>query len=149
MTHEGGTMDKARLVTWFLLRVVAGLLFMQAGGMKILDWFGGVPADFGGHPAFFTEVWTGGMLELVGGTLVMIGLCTRPVAFVLSGEMAVAYFQFHQPNGAWPIQNHGEPAVLFCFLFLLFAAHGAGPWSVDHLIAQRRRKQPAAVVATR
>jgi len=131
-------MDKARLVTTFLLRVVAGLLFMQAGGMKILDWFGGIPAEHGGHPAFLTQIWTGGMLELVGGALVMIGLCTRPVAFVLSGEMAVAYFQFHQPGGAWPAQNHGEPAVLFCFIFLFFAAHGAGPWSLDGLIARRR-----------
>ena len=131
-------MEKARLVTWFLLRVVSGLLFMQAGGMKILDWFGGIPAEFGGHPAVLTQTWTGGMLELVGGALVMVGLCTQPVAFILSGEMAVAYFQFHQPNGAWPIQNHGEPAVLFCFLFLAFAARGAGPWSVDHLIARRK-----------
>jgi putative oxidoreductase len=132
-------MEKARLVTMFLLRVVSGLLFMQAGGMIILDWFGGVPAQFGGHPAVLTQTWTGGMLELLGGALVLLGLCTRPVAFVLSGEMAVAYFQFHQPNGFWPIQNHGEPAVLFCFIFLMFAAHGSGPWSLDRLIAQRRR----------
>ncbi|HET8946256.1 MAG TPA: DoxX family protein [Candidatus Polarisedimenticolia bacterium] len=138
-------MEKARLVTWFLLRVVSGLLFMQAGGMKILDWFGGIPAEFGGHPAVLTQTWIGGMLELFGGALFMIGLLTQPVAFVLSGEMAVAYFQFHQPNGAWPIQNHGEPAVLFCFLFLAFAARGAGPWSVDHLIA--RRKTPTRVPA--
>ncbi len=138
-------MEKARLVTWFLLRVVSGLLFMQAGGMKILDWFGGIPAEFGGHPAVLTQTWTGGMLELFGGALVMVGLCTQPVAFVLSGEMAVAYFQFHQPNGAWPIQNHGEPAVLFCFLFLAFAAWGAGPFSVDHLIA--RRKTPSRAPA--
>ena len=131
-------MERARLVTTFLLRVVSGLLFMQAGGMKILDWFGGIPAEFGGHPAVLTQTWTGGMLELVGGALVMVGLCTQPVAFILSGEMAVAYFQFHQPNGAWPIQNHGEPAVLFCFLFLAFAARGAGPFSVDHLIARRK-----------
>ena len=127
-------MDRARQVTSFLLRVVSGLLFMQAGGMKILDWFGGVPADFGGHPAAFSQVWIGGMLELIGGLAVMLGLFTRPVAFILSGEMAVAYFQFHQPNGFWPIQNHGEPAVLFCFIFLYFAAHGAGPWSLDHVM---------------
>ena len=135
-------MDRARSIAWFLLRVVAGLLFMQAGGMKILDWFGGIPAEHGGHPAFPTQIWFGGMLELVGGALVMIGLCTRPVAFVLSGEMAVAYFQFHQPGGLWPIQNHGEPAVLLCFIFLFFAAHGPGPWSVDGLIAQKRGRAP-------
>lgn len=132
-------MDRAKQTSWFLLRVVSGLLFMQAGGMKILDWFGGVPAEHGGHPAFMSQIGIGGMLELVGGALVMLGLATRPVAFVLSGEMAVAYFQFHQPGGLWPIQNHGEPAVLFCFIFLFMAAYGAGPWSLDGLIAQRRR----------
>jgi len=135
-------MDKARLVTSFLLRVVAGLLFMQAGGMKILDWFGGVPADFGGHPAVLSETWIGGMLELFGGPLMMLGLGTQPVAFILSGEMAVAYFQFHQPNGAWPIQNHGEEAVLFCFIWLFFAAHGGGEWSLDHLIRKRFQVVP-------
>jgi len=137
-------MDKVRQITFFLLRVVSGLLFTQAGGMKILDWFGGIPAEFGGHPAFLTQVWIGGVLELFGGFAVMIGLFTQPVAFILSGEMAVAYFQFHQPNGAWPVQNHGEPAVLLCYIFLFLAAHGAGPWSADRLIAQVRKRQPAA-----
>jgi|SRR5436190_157850 len=132
-------MERARLVTTFLLRMVSGLLFLQAGGMKILDWFGGIPADFGGHPGLFTQTWIGGLLELCGGAMLLIGLFTQPVAFLLSGEMAVAYFQFHQPNGFWPIQNHGEPAVLLCFIFLWLAAHGGGPWSVDRLIAKRRR----------
>ncbi len=127
-------MNLAKQITLFLLRVVAGLLFMQAGGMKILDWFGGVPAEFGGHPQFPSQAWIGGMMELVGGAAILLGLFTRPVAFLLSGEMAVAYFQFHQPNGFWPIQNHGEPAVLLCFIFLLFAAHGAGNWSVDAVL---------------
>jgi putative oxidoreductase len=129
----------ARQIPTFLLRVVSGLLFMQAGGMKILDWFGGVPAEFGGHPAVLSQTWIGGMLELFGGLAMMLGLFTRPVAFILCGEMAVAYFQFHQPNGMWPIQNHGEPAVLLCFIFLYFAAHGGGAWSVDGLIARSRR----------
>jgi len=124
-------MNIARQFTLFLLRVVSGLLFMQAGGMKILDWFGGVPAQFGGHPTFMSQTWIGGVMELVGGAAILLGLFTRPVAFLLSGEMAVGYFQFHQPNGLWPIQNHGEPAVLFCFIFLLFAAHGADSWSAD------------------
>ena len=141
-------MDTARQITWFLLRAVSGLLFMQAGGMKILDWFGGVPTEFGGHPPLLSQTWIGGMLELIGGFLIMIGLLTRPVAFILAGEMAVAYFQFHQPNGFWPIQNHGEPAVLFCFIFLFFAAHGAGPWSVDRVIAQMRGRQDVAAEAT-
>jgi len=133
-------MDKARRITFFLLRVVAGLLFLQAGGMKIFDWFGGVPAEFGGHPALFSQAWIGGVLEFYGGLAILLGLFTRPVAFVLSGEMAVAYFQFHQPSGFWPIQNHGEPAVLLCFVFLLFAAYGGGEWSLDAVI--RRWRDP-------
>ncbi len=132
-------MDRARQITFFLLRVVAGLLFLQAGGMKIFDWFGGIPVEHGGHPAMMTQVWIGGVLEFYGGAAILLGLFTRPVAFLLSGEMAVAYFQFHQPSGFWPIQNHGEPAVLLCFIFLFFAAHGAGIWSVDDFL--RRRKQ--------
>src|SRR4030095_13305405 len=145
---EEPNMERARQITSFLLRVVSGLMFMQAGGMKILDWFGGVPADFGGRPAVFSQTWIGGMLELLGGLAVMIGLFTKPAAFILSGEMAVAYFQFHQPGGFWPIQNHGEPAVLFCFIFLYFAAHGGGPWSVDALIAKARRRQAVPLPGT-
>ena len=124
-------METARQVTWFLLRVVAGLLFMQAGGMKILDWFGGIPAEFGGHPPFLSQTWIGGMLELLGGTAILLGLGTRPVAFILSGEMAVAYFQFHAPGGFWPTVNQGTGAILFCWIFLYLSAAGAGPWSVD------------------
>ena len=133
-------MDRAKQVTYFLLRVVAGLLFLQAGGMKLFDWFGGIPAEFGGHPPILSQVWIGGALEFYGGAAVLLGLFTRPIAFVLSGEMAVAYFQFHQPKGFWPVQNHGEPAVLLCFIFLLLAAHGAGEWSLDAL--RRRSGQP-------
>ena len=132
-------MDRARQITFFLLRVVSGLLFLQAGGMKIFDWFGGIPPQLGGHPPFMSQTWVGGMLELYGGAAMMLGLFTQPVAFVLSGEMAVAYFQFHQPNGLWPIQNHGEPAVLLCFIFLFFAAHGADDWSVDAMIRRNRK----------
>ena len=130
-------MERARELTLFLLRVVAGLLFLQAGGMKILDWFGGVPAQYGGHPPFLSQTWIGGVLELYGGAAILLGLLTQPIAFILSGEMAVAYFQFHQPNGFWPVQNHGEPAVLFCFIFLFFAAHGVGPWSLDAWLGRK------------
>ncbi len=133
-------MDRARQVTLLLLRVVAGLLFFQAGGMKLFDWFGGVPAEFGGHPPILSQTWIGGVLEFYGGAAILLGLFTQPVAFVLSGEMAVAYFQFHQPNGFWPIQNHGEPAVLLCFIFLFLAAHGAGNWSVDALLMRKREE---------
>jgi putative oxidoreductase len=135
-------MAKASTVTFFLLRVVAGLLFLQAGGMKILDWFGGVPAQFGGHPALLSQAGIGGLMELIGGTFILLGFMTHITAFLLSGEMAVAYFQFHQPGGFWPIQNHGEPAVLFCFIFLYFAAHGAGPWSLDGKFCRHKESAP-------
>ena len=135
-------MDRARSITVFLLRVVSGLLFLQAGGMKIFDWFGGVPPQFGGHPPIMSQMWIGGVLEFYGGAAILLGFLTQPVAFLLSGEMAVAYVQFHQPSGFWPIQNHGEPAVLLCFIFLFFAAHGGGDWSLDALL---RRKRAAAL----
>ena len=135
-------MDRAKQVTYFLLRVVSGLLFLQAGGVKVFDWFGGVPVQFGGHPALMSQVGIGGVLEFYGGAAILLGLFTRPVAFILSGEMAVAYFQFHQPRGFWPIQNHGEPAVLFCFIFLFFAAHGAGTWSLDAWLRKKRKPSP-------
>jgi putative oxidoreductase len=75
--------------------------------------------------------WVAGMLELVGGLLIILGLFTRPVAFLLSGEMAVAYFMSHAPRGLWPIANGGELAVLYCFIFLYLFTAGPGPWSVD------------------
>ena len=131
------TGEQARRITWALLRVVSGLLFLQAGGVKLFDWFGGIPAQYGGHPAAWSQTWIGGVLEFYGGVAILLGLCSRVVAFILSGEMAVAYFQFHQPQGFWPVQNHGEAAVLFCFIFLAFAAHGAGPWSLDDIMRKR------------
>jgi putative oxidoreductase len=77
-------------------------------------------------------------LEFFGGIAIMLGLFTRTVAFILSGMMAVAYWQFHAPNGTWPVQNQGMPAVLFCFIFLYIAAKGAGAWSLDALLRRRR-----------
>ena len=124
--------------TYFLLRVVSGLLFFQIGSVKFLGWFGGVPAEHGGQPALTSLVGIGGMMEFFGGILIMLGFFTRPVAFLLSGEMAVAYFKFHQKDGFWPIQNHGEMAVLFCFIFLFMAARGGGELSVDGLRKGKR-----------
>lgn len=125
-----------------LLRMVAAFVFITSGTTKLFAFPAGVPPD-GNTVPLMTQIGFGALLEAVGGFLLLIGLFTRPVAFLLAGEMAVAYFQFHQPNGAWPIQNHGEPAVLFCFIFLWFAAHGAGPWSADHWIAKARpRSRP-------
>ncbi len=131
--------EKAIPITHFLLRVVAGLLFMQHGGQKIFDWFGGIPAEFGGHPAAWSQAWIGGVLEFYGGLLIMIGLLTRPVAFVLAGMMAVAYFQFHYKSELfWPMQNKGESAVLYCFIFLFLCAFGGGIWSVDAIIRNKK-----------
>ena len=131
-------MDRAAQIAYFLLRVVAGLLFLQAGGVKLLGWFGGLPP--GVTAPVMSEIWIGGVLELVGGTLILLGLFTRPVAFILSGEMAVAFFQFHAPNpkGFWPVQNQGEAAVLFCFIFLYMAARGGGDYSLDALLWRKR-----------
>ncbi len=130
-------MDRAKQITMFLLRVVAGLLFLQAGGMKLFDWFGGIPPAMGGHPPLLSLIGIAGILEFFGGAAIMLGLFTQPIAFLLSGEMAVAYFYAHQPQGLWPIQNHGEPVVLLCFIFLLFAAHGAGEWGIDALFRRK------------
>lgn len=117
---------KAMDLTMFLLRVVSGLLFLQQGGLKLFGWFGGLP---GGELS--TLMLVAGVIEFVGGVAMVLGVWVRPVAFVLAGQMAVAYFMAHFSTGAfWPIENGGEPAVLFCFIFLFFAAHGAGKWSL-------------------
>lgn len=128
--------DRVVQVAYVLLRVVSGLLFLQAGGMKLFGWFGGMPD---GRPlVLMSQIGIGGILEFVGGAAVLLGLRTRPVAFILSGEMAVAYWQFHAPHGTWPIQNHGEPAVLLCFIFLFISAFGGGDWSLDALLGRKR-----------
>ena len=127
--------------THVLLRIVSGLLFMMHGGQKLLGWF--ATPDWHGAPPFGSLFWIAGVLELVGGGLILLGLLTRPVAFLVAGEMAVAYFMSHFPNGVWPIQNHGEPAVLYCFVFLFLAGNGDGGFSVDALL--RRGRSGAAV----
>jgi putative oxidoreductase len=128
----------AKQFTYFLLRVVAGFMFLQGGGMKILGWFGGVPADNGGPPKPMSQIWIGGWLELIGGLLIMIGLFTRPTAFILSGMMAVAYWQYHAPQGTWPVLNGGVSAALYCFVFLFMAAYGGGSFSLDARIKRKR-----------
>ena len=130
-------------LTHSLLRIVAGLLFFDAGAMKMLGWFGGMPAGVPMTPLLTAA----GVIELVGGALILLGLFTRPVAFLASGEMAFAYFIGHFPHGFWPIQNHGEPAVLLCFIFLFLWGNGAGPISLDHLIARRRATARAGTSA--
>lgn len=109
-----------------VLRVMAALLFMAHGTQKLL----GFPAsDF--SPAMFSLPWIAGALELVGGALLVVGYLTRPVAFVLSGQMAAAYFMAHAPQSFFPALNGGDAAILFCFVFLYLVFAGPGPWSVD------------------
>lgn len=113
-----------------LLRIVAAFMFMLAGTSKLFAFPVGMPPD-GGTAQLLSQVGIGGVLEVFGGALLLVGLFTRPVAFILSGEMAVAYFQFHFPNSFWPTVNGGVAAVLYCFVWLYFSAAGAGPWSLD------------------
>lgn len=122
-------------VTHSLLRIVSGLLFFHAGALKLFGWFGGMPPGVELTPLAFAA----GLLEVVLGPLIMAGLFTRPAAFLASGEMAFAYFIGHFPQGFWPIQNGGQPAVLLCFIFLFLAFNGPGTLSLDHWIAKRRR----------
>ena len=128
-----------------LLRMAAGLMFMLHGGQKLLGWFGG-PGGKGGTVELASLMGFAGVLELVGGALIIIGLFTMPVAFLLSGQMAVAYFMAHFPNGFWPIENRGESAALFSFVFLFLAFNGAGPLSIDAM--RRGRKHEAQVITT-
>lgn len=123
--------------THALLRIVAALILICPGGMKLFGWFGGMPPGNTLTPLLIVA----GVIEVVGGFLILIGLFTRPVAFLASGEMACAYFMGHFPQGFWPIQNHGEPAVLLCFIFLFLFGNGAGPWSVDGLRGKRERME--------
>ena len=113
-----------------LLRAVTGALFMQHGVQKLFGLL--LPPDrpWNGAPEMFSQFWLAGVLEVFGGALIVLGLFTRPVALLLSGEMAVAYFQAHAPRSVWPILNGGEPVVLFCFVFLYLMAAGAGPFSL-------------------
>ena len=120
-----------------VLRIVAALLFIQFGTMKLFAFPVGMPPD-GGTAKLMSQTGLGGILEVFGGGLILLGLFTRPVAFVLAGEMAVAYFQFHFPKSFWTVVNMGTPAVLYCFLMLYFSAAGAGPWSLD---AKRGRSE--------
>jgi putative oxidoreductase len=115
-----------------VLRIVTGFLFMQVGTAKLFAFPGavlpgGATASVGSLPG------VAGVLETFGGLLVLVGLFTRPVAFLLSGEMAVAYFLAHAPKGFWPVLNQGAPAAFYSFLFLYFSAAGAGRWSIDAL----------------
>jgi putative oxidoreductase len=123
----------AALATWSprllsVLRMVAALLFLQHGTAKLLHFPHVAMFD---QLRLFSLLGLAGVIELVGSVLLLIGLFTRPVAFIMSGQMAVAYFMAHAPRGFFPILNQGELAILFCFVFLYLAAAGGGLWSID------------------
>ncbi len=123
-THHLETVWAPRMLS--VLRIVAALIFFAHGSQKLL----GFPAS-DRVPAAFTMGWMAGVLELIGGALLVIGLFTRPVAFVLSGLMASAYFIAHAPQSFFPALNGGDAAILYCFVFLYIVFAGPGPWSVD------------------
>ena len=118
-------LSRYRPYLYALLRIVAGLLFAQHGAQKLFGALGGKPVEL------MSQMGLAGVIEFVGGLMIALGLFTSPVAFLASGQMAVAYFQAHVPRGLWPIANGGEVAALFCFVFLYFAAAGSGKWSID------------------
>lgn len=115
-----------------VLRIITAFLFMQAGTAKLFAFPAAVMPG-GGTAPFASLPWFAGFLEAFGGLLILVGLFTRPVAFLLSGEMAAAYFIAHAPQGFWPILNQGAPAALYSFLFLYLSASGGGAWSLDAL----------------
>ena len=128
-----------RLDTWTprvlgLLRIIAALLFMEHGLMKLFHFPAPQPGAPNPLPALLmAAAW----IEVVGGALLVLGLFTRPAAFICSGEMAAAYFLFHFKQGFWPALNGGDPAILYCFIFLYLAFAGGGAWSIDTLVRKR------------
>ena len=116
-----------------VVRVVVALLLMEHGTQKLLNF----PPLGRPPPEMLSLSWTAGALELVGGALLALGLFTRPVAFILCGEMAFAYFLSHAPRGFFPVLNGGDAAILYCFVFLYLAFAGGGPWSLDRMIWRR------------
>ena len=118
-----------------ILRIMAALLFLEHG----LSKFFGFPSNTMAPPALFDMEWFAALIEFGGGVLLTLGLFTRAAALIMSGEMAVGYFMFHAPQGLYPYLNHGELAVMYCFVFLYFVFAGAGPWSLDALLWRKGR----------
>ena len=125
-----------------LLRIVAGLLFFFVGTVKLFSFPVGMPG--GMVVSLASLIGVAGVLEVVGGALMVLGLWTRPVAFILAGEMAIAYFIGHAGGGFWPLVNGGTDAILFCFIWLFMSAAGGGAWSVDAWMAKRETETSVA-----
>lgn len=145
MTNPVLFWHRASPVLLSVLRIISAFLFMLHGSKKLFGLPGGGQLQW----IEFDQLWSlapglAGVLEFFGGLLLLLGLATRPVAFVLSGLMAFAYFMAHAPGSFWPVLNHGDAAILFCFAFLYLSAAGGGPFSLDQLIASRRRARVIA-----
>jgi len=137
-------MDSTLATVWAprvlsILRIVAALILLLHGTQKL---FGFPAPPQSGYPAAFSLFWIGGVLEVFGGLLLLLGVFTRPVAFILSGEMAVAYWMFHAPRSLYPVLNGGDASILYCFVFLYLAVAGGGAWSLDNLW-RRRAPEPS------
>ena len=120
------------------MRIVVGLMFAQHGAQKLFGWLGGM-GDDGGHAAFLSLMFFAGFIEFFGGLLVAVGYQTSWAAFISSGQMAVAYFMSHASRGLFPIENRGESAVIYSFVFLYIAAHGAGKLSIDSIFGGKSK----------
>lgn len=138
-----------RFTTWApnilgITRMLAGVMFACHGAQKVLGAFGGIPP--GAAPGWI--IWTAGPIELGGGALIALGLFSRIAGFVASGLMAFAYFMGHAAQGFWPTQNGGELAILYCWLFLYFAAQGPGAWALDNLRRRTARGEAVGPLAS-
>jgi putative oxidoreductase len=131
MTQQHSYYTRIEPVLRSLARIVIGFTFSLHGWQKVFGAFGGLG---GSTPPLASMLGAAGVIETIGGALIILGIFTRPVAFLLSGEMAVGYFRTHAPHGLWPISNGGELAVFYCFFFLWLSTAGAGPWSLDRLM---------------
>jgi len=133
-----GLLGKHAPKLYALLRIVSGLLFACHGAQKLFGVFGGFGGQPGATAPLFSQMGLAGVIEFFGGLLIALGLLTSFAALVASGQMAVAYFTVHAPGGFWPIVNGGELAVVYCFLFLYFAANGGGIWSLQKVLGGSR-----------
>ena len=129
------TLNRYSPVVLSILRIVAAVIFFEHGTVKLFGW--PAPGAASGAPAMFTMYWFAAWIEIIGGVLLFVGLCTRPVALIMSGEMAFAYFLSHAPRSLYPIANGGDAAILYCFIFLYIFFAGGGSISIDAMRTKR------------